>query len=160
MVPSHRSWHYLLNHDRAISERNFVKPILNDYGTRITSSFKLHGMFSMIKSDRPLSLHPTGRCFLCELFSLLYIILLSHTEYNEIAILARQRSYLDRSLPSSVLVTSLTSPTSSDVELKIKKEKTMTRAGQYIFLSCTEVSYFQWHPSGNLVYSILSCYMC
>jgi NADPH oxidase len=32
------------------------------------------------------------------------------------------------------------------MELQIKKEKTTTRAGQYIFLSCPEVSYFQWHP--------------
>ena len=32
------------------------------------------------------------------------------------------------------------------MEVQIKKEKTTTRAGQYIFLSCPEVSYFQWHP--------------
>lgn len=32
------------------------------------------------------------------------------------------------------------------MELQIKKEKITTRAGQYIFLSCPEVSYFQWHP--------------
>jgi predicted ferric reductase len=32
------------------------------------------------------------------------------------------------------------------MELQIKKEKIKTRAGQYIFLSCPEVSYFQWHP--------------
>lgn len=35
---------------------------------------------------------------------------------------------------------------SNVVELQIKKEKTTIRAGQYIFLSCPEVSYFQWHP--------------
>jgi NADPH oxidase len=32
------------------------------------------------------------------------------------------------------------------MELQIKKEKTTIRAGQYIFLSCPEISYFQWHP--------------
>ena len=32
------------------------------------------------------------------------------------------------------------------MELQIKKEKTTTRAGQYIFISCPEISYFQWHP--------------
>ena len=32
------------------------------------------------------------------------------------------------------------------MEIQIKKEKTTTRAGQYIYLSCPEVSYFQWHP--------------
>ncbi|KAF7356062.1 FAD-binding FR-type domain-containing protein [Mycena venus] len=35
----------------------------------------------------------------------------------------------------------------SDVmELQIKKEKTTARAGQYIFINCPEISYFQWHP--------------
>jgi NADPH oxidase len=32
------------------------------------------------------------------------------------------------------------------MELQIKKERTTVRAGQYIFLSCPEISYFQWHP--------------
>jgi len=35
---------------------------------------------------------------------------------------------------------------SNVLELQIKKEKTTIRAGQYIFLSCPEISYFQWHP--------------
>jgi NADPH oxidase len=35
---------------------------------------------------------------------------------------------------------------SNVMELQIKKEKCTTRAGQYIFLSCPEISYFQWHP--------------
>ena len=32
------------------------------------------------------------------------------------------------------------------MEIHIKKEKTESRAGQYILLSCPEISYFQWHP--------------
>jgi len=32
------------------------------------------------------------------------------------------------------------------MEVQIKKEKTPTRAGQYIFICCPEVSFFQWHP--------------
>lgn len=32
------------------------------------------------------------------------------------------------------------------MEIQIKKEKTTTRAGQYIFINVPEVSYFQWHP--------------
>jgi len=32
------------------------------------------------------------------------------------------------------------------VEIQIKKDKTTTRAGQYIFINCPDVSYFQWHP--------------
>jgi predicted ferric reductase len=35
---------------------------------------------------------------------------------------------------------------SNVMELQIKKERTTVRAGQYIFLSCPEISYFQWHP--------------
>jgi len=30
--------------------------------------------------------------------------------------------------------------------VQIKKEKTTTRAGQYIFINCPDVSYWQWHP--------------
>jgi len=32
------------------------------------------------------------------------------------------------------------------MEFQIKKQKTTYRAGQYIYLSCPEISYFQWHP--------------
>lgn len=32
------------------------------------------------------------------------------------------------------------------VEIQIKKEKTNPSAGQYIYLCCPEISYFQWHP--------------
>lgn len=32
------------------------------------------------------------------------------------------------------------------IEIQIKKEGWKMRAGQYIFLSCPEVSYWQWHP--------------
>ena len=41
------------------------------------------------------------------------------------------------------------------MELQIKKEKTTTRAGQYIFLSCPEISYFQWHPFTLTRYAIV-----
>lgn len=32
------------------------------------------------------------------------------------------------------------------VEIQFKKEKTYSRAGQYIFLNCPEISLFQYHP--------------
>lgn len=35
---------------------------------------------------------------------------------------------------------------SNVVEIQIKKEKTKTRAGQYIFLCCPEISVWQYHP--------------
>ena len=49
---------------------------------------------------------------------------------------SRHRTFISKVIqhPSKVL------------ELQIKKEKTTVRAGQYIFLSCPEISYFQWHP--------------
>jgi len=49
---------------------------------------------------------------------------------------SRHRTYISKVIqhPSKV------------IEIQIKKEKTETRAGQYIFLSCPEISYFQWHP--------------
>ena len=49
---------------------------------------------------------------------------------------SRHRTYISKVIqhPSKVM------------EVQIKKEKCTTRAGQYIFLSCPEVSYFQWHP--------------
>lgn len=49
---------------------------------------------------------------------------------------SRHRTYISKVIqhPSKVM------------EIQIKKEKTTTRAGQYIFLCCPEVSYFQWHP--------------
>jgi len=49
---------------------------------------------------------------------------------------SRHRTYISKVIqhPSKVM------------EIQIKKEKTKTRAGQYIFINCPEVSYFQWHP--------------
>lgn len=32
------------------------------------------------------------------------------------------------------------------IEVQIKKEKISPRAGQYIFINCPDISYFQWHP--------------
>ena len=49
---------------------------------------------------------------------------------------SRHRTYISKVIqhPSKV------------IEVQIKKERCKTRAGQYIFLCCPEVSYFQWHP--------------
>jgi predicted ferric reductase len=41
------------------------------------------------------------------------------------------------------------------MEVQIKKEKTTTRAGQYIFINCPEISYFQWHP-----FTLTRCVVC
>ena len=49
---------------------------------------------------------------------------------------SRHRTYISKVIqhPSNVM------------EIQIKKEKTTTQAGQYIFICCPEISYFQWHP--------------
>jgi NADPH oxidase 2 len=49
---------------------------------------------------------------------------------------SRHRTYISKVIqhPSKVM------------EIQVKKEKTTTRAGQYIYISCPEISYFQWHP--------------
>lgn len=51
-------------------------------------------------------------------------------------ITARHVTYISKVImhPSKVL------------EVQIKKEHTTRRAGQYIFINCPEVSYFQYHP--------------
>lgn len=48
----------------------------------------------------------------------------------------RQRTYISKVVqhPSNV------------VEIQIKKSSITTRAGQYVFLCCPEVSLFEWHP--------------
>ena len=62
------------------------------------------------------------------------LIWLSERVLREIR--SRHRTYISKVVqhPSKVM------------ELQIKKDKTTVRAGQYIFLSCPEISYFQWHP--------------
>ena len=44
------------------------------------------------------------------------------------------------------LVSKVIQHPSNVVEIQIKKEKTKTRAGQYVFLCCPEVSIWQYHP--------------
>lgn len=54
---------------------------------------------------------------------------------------ARHRTYISKVIqhPSKV------------VEIQIKKEKTTTRPGQYIFLNCPEISYWQWHRASATI---------
>ena len=116
--------------------------------------WQLHGMFCMIKPDRPpfcsfnnigvfwvrssltdpvnmalTPVYPTQRYWLVGGVIFVYERILRE-------IRSRHRTFISKVIqhPSKVM------------ELQIKKEKTTTRAGQYIFLSCPEISYFQWHP--------------
>jgi predicted ferric reductase len=97
-------------------------------------NWQLHGMFCMIQPDRPpfCSFNTIGvfwRYWLVGGLIWIYERILREVR-------SRHRTYISKVIqhPSGVM------------ELQIKKEKTTTRAGQYIFLSCPEVSYFQWHP--------------
>ncbi|KAI0701938.1 NADPH oxidase [Cytidiella melzeri] len=97
-------------------------------------NWQLHGMFCMIKPDRPpyCSYNTIGVFWRYWLVG--GVIWIFERVLREVR--SRHRTYIHKVIqhPSNVM------------ELQIKKEKTTTRAGQYIFLSCPEVSYFQWHP--------------
>ena len=115
-------------------------------------NWQLHGMFCMIKPDRPpfCSFNTIG-VFWVSFFSLFFSS--SFSKYNEqrywivggvIWIVERiLREVRSRHI---TYISKVIQHPSNVMELQIKKEKTTTRAGQYIFLSCPEVSYFQWHP--------------
>lgn len=96
--------------------------------------WQLHGMFCMIKPDRPpfCSFNTIGVFWRYWLVGGLIFV----TERILREVRSRHRTYISKVIqhPSDV------------IEIQIKKEKTTTRAGQYIFLCCPEVSYFQWHP--------------
>jgi len=96
--------------------------------------WQFHGMFCMIKPDRPpyCSFNTIGVFWRYWLVG--GVIWIYERILREVR--SRHRTYISKVIqhPSRVM------------ELQIKKEKTTTRAGQYIFLSCPEISYFQWHP--------------
>ncbi|KAJ7058317.1 NADPH oxidase [Mycena amicta] len=96
--------------------------------------WQLHGMFCMIKPDRPpyCSYNTIGVFWRYWLVG--GIIWISERILREVR--SRHVTYLSKVIqhPSNVM------------ELQIKKEKTKTRAGEYIFINCPEISYFQWHP--------------
>ncbi|EIW79665.1 NADPH oxidase B [Coniophora puteana RWD-64-598 SS2] len=96
--------------------------------------WQLHGMWCMIQPDREpfCSFNSIG------VFWRYWLIGGLIWSYERILreVRSRHRTYISKVIqhPSKV------------VELQIKKEKTKTRAGQYIFINCPEISYFQWHP--------------
>jgi predicted ferric reductase len=115
--------------------------------------WQLHGMFCMIQPDRPpyCSFNNIGVFWVCSLLVIgpyrasnmepcqRYwlvggVIWIGERILREVR--SRHRTYISKVIqhPSKVM------------ELQIKKEKITSRAGQYIYLSCPEVSYFQWHP--------------
>lgn len=97
-------------------------------------NWQLHGMFCMIKPDRPPFCSSNTIGVFWRYWLVGGLIWIYERVLREIR--SRHVTYISKVIqhPSNVM------------ELQIKKEKTTTRAGQYIFLSCPEISYFQWHP--------------
>lgn len=97
-------------------------------------NWQLHGMFCMIQPDRPpfCSFNTIGVFWRYWLVGGVIWI------YERILREIRSRHY--------TYISKVVQHPSNVMELQIKKEKTKARAGQYIFICCPEVSYFQWHP--------------
>ncbi|KAF9257891.1 NADPH oxidase [Marasmius fiardii PR-910] len=97
-------------------------------------NWQLHGMFCMIKPDRPPYCSANTVGVFWKYWLVGGVVWISERVLREVR--SRHRTYIHKVIqhPSKVM------------ELQIKKEKTKTRAGQYIFLNCPEISYFQWHP--------------
>ncbi|MCJ1471495.1 hypothetical protein MMC13_000134 [Lambiella insularis] len=94
--------------------------------------WSIHGAFCMIKADAAPFCFGTGVFYQYWAWGgFLYLI-----ERLLREIRGRHKTYISKVIqhPSNV------------VELQIKKEHTTTRAGQYIFLCCPEVSVWQYHP--------------
>jgi len=96
--------------------------------------WQLHGMWCMIPPDRApfcswLQIGVFWRYWLVGGVIFLYERVLREVR-------SRHRTFISKVIqhPSKVM------------EVQIKKDKTTTRAGQYIFINCPDVSYFQWHP--------------
>ncbi|KAJ6461087.1 NADPH oxidase [Mycena sanguinolenta] len=96
--------------------------------------WQLHGMFCMIQPDRPpyCSFNTIGvfwRYWIVGGLIWIYERILREVRSRHITYISKVIQH-----PSDVM------------ELQIKKERTTQRAGQYIFINCPEVSFFQWHP--------------
>ncbi|MCJ1415085.1 hypothetical protein MMC32_001415 [Xylographa parallela] len=94
--------------------------------------WSIHGAFCMIKADAAPFCFGTGVFY--QYWGWGGFIYLAERIMREIR--GRHKTYISKVIqhPSNV------------VELQIKKEHTKTRAGQYIFLCCPEVSVWQYHP--------------
>ena len=145
------SWPHVLLSLFFFLETKFGKFILSDSGIRTTfSSFcsstgNYMACFVWSNLIVPLFAHSTQSVSSGWVLFVLFLIL--HSEYNEqrywlvggvIWIVERiLREVRSRHI---TYISKVIQHPSNVMELQIKKEKTTTRAGQYIFLSCPEVS--------------------
>ncbi|CAJ0854803.1 1957_t:CDS:2 [Entrophospora sp. SA101] len=91
-----------------------------------------HGIFCMIKPDRPPYCHDIASFWKYWIAS--GVIYIGERVLREIR--GRHKTFISKVVmhPSKV------------VEIQIKKESIKAKAGQYIFLCCPQVSLFEWHP--------------
>ncbi|CAG8718240.1 3648_t:CDS:2, partial [Ambispora leptoticha] len=96
------------------------------------AAWSFHGAFCMIKPDRPP--YCKGIASFWKYWITSGTIYIGERILREIR--ARQKTYVSKVVmhPSRV------------VEIQIKKDSISTKAGQYIFLCCPEVSVWEWHP--------------
>ncbi|KAJ7171086.1 NADPH oxidase B [Mycena filopes] len=96
--------------------------------------WQLHGMFCMIQPDRPPYCSFNSIGVFWRYWIVGGLIWICERVLREVR--SRHITYISKVIqhPSDVM------------ELQIKKEKTSARAGQYIFINCPEISYYQWHP--------------
>jgi predicted ferric reductase len=94
--------------------------------------WSVHGAFCMIKTDNAPFCFGTGVFW--EYWMYGGFIYLLERVMREVR--GRHKTYISKVIqhPSNV------------TEIQIKKDRTTTRAGQYIFLCCPEVSLWQYHP--------------
>ncbi|EXJ75733.1 NADPH oxidase [Cladophialophora psammophila CBS 110553] len=94
--------------------------------------WSIHGAFCMIPADNKPFCFGNGSFYL-------YWMIGGFTYLVE-RILREIRGY------QKTYITKVIEHPSNVVEIRIKKEHTKTRAGQYIFLCCPEISLWQYHP--------------
>ncbi|KAF7329732.1 FAD-binding FR-type domain-containing protein [Mycena kentingensis (nom. inval.)] len=113
--------------------------------------WQLHGMFCMIKPDRPpyCSYNTVGVFWRYWIVG--GVIWISERILREVR--SRHITYISKVIqhPAEVMELQIKKVGSLENQLlnktsDVSQEKTTTRAGQYIFINCPEISYFQWHP--------------
>ncbi|OKL63600.1 hypothetical protein UA08_02019 [Talaromyces atroroseus] len=94
--------------------------------------WSMHGIWCMIPADFAPYCSGTG-------------VFYQYFIYGAVIYLAERIAREVRGRHATVISKVIQHP-SNVVEIQIKKEKTKTKAGQYIFLCCPEVSLWQYHP--------------
>lgn len=113
-------------------------------------AWQFHGLWCMIKPDREpfCSFNSVGVFWVSSTSSSVSLLIIHLQRYWLVggAIWTYERVLREVRSRHKTYISKVIQHPSKVVEIQIKKEKTTTRAGQYIFICCPEISYFQWHP--------------